>query len=172
MVTYRIWCKEPEGSEGADEMNFGSRQDWHQVAGKILAIDDTSPLTVVTNADTLRIFGHGSIDEVGGMTAKQLARFLYDKGLRQVKMIELVACDTAVNTTFKKAFAERLLSHLVSSKGHSVAITSTKGARGTLAPDAANDDVVNVKGKDVLGDAGKKSYSLKAGCFGMKTVST
>jgi hypothetical protein len=176
MATYKIWCKEPDGQPGSDQANMISAMDWGEVQGTTINVTDANSLSQITNADTLRVFAHGSIDKVGGMTAKALGTYLYDHGLRQANVVELVACDTAVNSTFKASFASRLLEHMVTN--NRIAITTgTKGAIGSLAPSRDGHDAVTVTDRsgrttDFIGDAGKKSYSLEAGCFGLKVVST
>ncbi len=182
-MIYKIWCKEVDGpgltaaqKKELEPMDMGSRQDWGEVAAdQRITVAAADSLSAITNVDTLRIFAHGSVDKVGQMTAKQLAHYLYDHGLRQVGKIELAACGTAVEKTFKKAYAQRLLEHLLNDPTKSVAITSTQGAKGDLAPDryGADQDAITLRdGTTVTGNAGKKTYSQQAGCFGMKTVST
>jgi len=173
MATYKIWCKEPDGP-GADAGNMISSMDWPEVQGTVIQFTAANSLGIINNADTLRIFAHGSIDKVGGMTAKQLGTYLYDHGLRYASVVELVACDTAVNTRFKAAFASRLLEHMAK---NGIAITTgTKGAKGSMAPSRDGNDAVTVTDKkgetEFTGDAGKKSYKLQGGCFGFKAVST
>jgi hypothetical protein len=186
-MVYKIWCKEVDGPGLSDKdkqdlsfMDVGSRQDWGDVAAdRVITVNAADSLAGITNADTLRIFAHGDIHKVGQMTAKQLAQYLHDHGLRQVEKIELVACGTAISTTFKRSYAQRLLEYLVKAP-FNVAIVRTQGAKGDLAPDRRGEDqdAVTVPATrktpetTVLGDAGKKTYSRVAGCISMRTAST
>lgn len=78
-------------------VDAGAQSD-RRLLGTIAGIDgDPAELRQLTGRDRLYIVGHGSFGttpKLGGKDATELARYLYENGLREVAVMSLVSCNS------------------------------------------------------------------------------